>query len=489
MEKEINDIEADHQLAELTGLPPSFFEENKKNYLKNIQSMLTGIEQDSLIILQGGNEIPRFDTDVVHYHFQQEANFYYLTGVREPQCYAVLDVKSGFVTIYITLSMSDRDRVFMQIPTLKELTDKYALTFREMNNFYSDFKVRKPSKIYVLSGVNSDSKSHVVTAKLDFPHDVKEYQSKVDNNPLIYEILADTRSKKTNEEIKLLKYISKTTVEGHIQTIKSIKPGMYERDAENTFFNYMRKNHYVRIWDYSPICGCGANSATLHYTENDRIIKENELILMDMGVRVAGYCSDVTSTVPVNGKFTPRQKLIYQTVLNATKLVINKLKPGIYWPDMHVEAERVILQGLVDHGILSKDFSVEDMIKDRIGYYFMPHGLGHLMGLEVHDVGGYLSFTPSRIELPGLSSLRTARYLSVGNVITVEPGIYFIPFLLDKALADENVKKYFIEKELKTYYDFGGVRIEDDIVITVDGCVNMTKNLPREIDEIEDLMK
>ena len=118
----------------------------------------------------------------------------------------------------------------------------------------------------------------------------------------------------------------------------------------------------------------------------------------------------------------------------------------------------------------------------------MPHGLGHFMGLEVHDVGGYLSFTPKRLTQLGLASLRTARYLAVDNVITVEPGIYFIPFLLDQALKDDNLKKYFNLK-VRDFYNFGGIRIEDGVLITEDGAENLTEALPRNVKDIENIMK
>jgi Xaa-Pro dipeptidase len=230
------------------------------------------------------------------------------------------------------------------------------------------------------------------------------------------------------------------------------------------------------------------NAATLHYEENSKTLKQGDLMLMDMGIRFAGYSSDVTCTIPVSGKFTEDQANIYQIVLDANREVIKNLKPGVYWPDMQLLAEKVIIRGLIKMGLLNgSEEYVEQMLKDRVAYYFMPHGLGHFMGIDVHDVGGYLSFTPKRRQEPGLASLRTARYLAANNVITVEPGIYFIPVLLDKAFADDNIKKYFNEK-IKSFYNFGGVRIEDDVLITIDGALNMTQDIPRDVKELEALL-
>lgn len=475
--------------AELNGLKNSFFTKNRKKYLENIYKMLTGLEKDSIIVLQGGNEIPRYDTDVVDYHFQQEANFYYLSGVREPKFYAILDLKSKDFILYYSLNKDERDNIFMKIPSLKELSEKYELPVLDLEDFFPDLRKRDPKKIYLLSGVNSDSDLNVLSAKLNFPSDFEDLEKRVDYNPLIYEILAETRATKTDEEISLMKYINEITVEAHIEALKATKPNIYERDVENTFFNYLRQKYHTRIWAYPMICGCGGNSSILHYHDNSKQLKDGDLLLLDMGIRYAGYTSDVTSTIPVNGKFTERQAAIYNIVLNANKAVRKNLKAGSYWPAMHLLAERVILQGLIDYGLLNKGFNIFQMLKDRVGYYFMPHGLGHLMGVEVHDVGGYLSFTPKRPSDVGLSSIRTARYLSINTVITVEPGIYFIPYLLEKALNDDNLKQYFNEEMVRSFFDFGGVRIEDDVYITSDGCINLTAGLPREVEEIESIMK
>lgn len=478
-----------YDLVELIGLSNTLFEKNRANFFKNLQSMLIGIEKDSIIVLQSGDEIPRYDTDVVNYHFQQESNFYYLTGVLEPKCYAVLDYKSKEITLYHYVDKDERNNIFMKLPSLEELSEKYKLKFINQENLLNDIKTRDPKKIYLLSGLNSDSGSSIQSAKLnlEFPFDF--LKERLDYNPLIYEILADTRTRKTAEESQFIKYVVNATLDAHISAIQSLKIGDYERSAEMKFFGHLREKNYARCFSYDPICGCGNDSNTLHYTKNDKVLKDGELILLDMGIRLGGYCSDVTSTVPVNGKFSQAQKQVYDIVLKANREVISRLKPGVYWPDMHLLAESVILQGLMDINILKKDASLQNMLDERIAYYVMPHGLGHFMGLEVHDVGGYLSFSPPRSDKQGLDKLRTSRYLAEGNVITVEPGIYFIPFLLDTALKDDKIKKYFNEEELKKFYGFGGIRIEDDILITESGCINMSANLPRTTEEIENLMR
>ena len=148
-----------------------------------------------------------------------------------------------------------------------------------------------------------------------------------------------------------------------------------------------------------------------------------------MGTKLCNYISDLTRTVPVSGTYTDKQKQIYNIVLNANKAVIETAKPGVAWLDCHLKAEEVILEGLKGLGLLG-DFDIQEMRDARVAYYFMPHGIGHFIGLETHDVGGYLSFTPQRPQEIGLNKLRTIRTLVKGNVITNEPGIYFIPYLL-----------------------------------------------------------
>jgi Xaa-Pro dipeptidase len=479
-----------YDTVELTGLPNSFFETNRTNFFNNLKKMLIGIEEDSIIILQSGDENPRNDTDVVNYHFQQESNFYYLTGVVEPKFIAILDFFSKKTTLYYTVNHNERDNIFMRLPKLEELEVKYNLKVFDEIYLAQDLKIRDPKKIYFLSGINSDSDLPILTAKIRLELPYEYLKERFDYNGLIYEILADTRSRKSSEEIDYMEYIHEANVEAHKTAIKNVKIGKNERDIESDFMGYLRMNQYARSLSYEPICGCGPNSRTLHYVNNDCTLKDGNLLVLDMGIRLGGYCSDVTSTIPVNGKYSERQKSIYDLVLKANREVMSKLKPGVYWPEMHLLAESIILKGLIDLKILnnSPELTIENMLKDRVAYYFMPHGLGHFIGLECHDVGGYLSFTPKRSEKDGLKSLRTSRYLEQGNCISVEPGIYFIPFLLDKALNNNLVSKYFNEIEAKKYYDFGGVRIEDIVLITDFGFVNMTRNLPRETMDIEKLM-
>ena len=479
---------------ELKHLPPSFFLVNRQNFIKNLKEHIVSLPENSYLFLMGGKDLYRYDNDDELHYFLQESNFYYLTGVLEANYYATINLTDASFSLYIP-QPTEREKIFLHWETLEQIAEKYKCSTFDLTQLPLEINRLNPKKLYVLNGTNSDSGNKVLTCDYVFPAPYEKFNEIIDHDGLIYEILADTRTRKTTEEINLLKYINKATVEAHIDTMKKIyqkisaQQPIIERDVENYFFSYIRSKLYSRNHPYEHICGCGVDGATLHYINNDQKLESGQLILMDMGGMAAGYVSDVTSTVPVNGTFTQEQADIYNIVLEANKEVQKNAKPGVSWSDMHLLAEKVILTGLQKLGFLNSTATVQEMLDNRVCYYFMPHGLGHLMGIDVHDAGGYLSFTPERSKEKGLDCLRTARVLEKDMVLSDEPGIYFIPYLLEQGFKDEKVSKYFVQDKIKQYYKFGGVRIEDDILITEDGCVNLTEGLPRTVEEIQNTMK
>ena len=479
-----------YEKAELTGLNPSFFLKNRKKYISKLKQYVSDLQQDGIIFLKGGEELFKYDNDDDYHYFIQESNFYYLTGVREPGYYAaiIIDEDDPKLSLFVP-TPDERTKIFLHVETLEDIEKKYNCSAFELVKMQDEINKLNPSKIYVLNGVNSDSDKKVLSAAdFLFTPPYSSLNERIDNNILIYECLADSRVCKSEEEIELLKYINEKTVEAHKKTMKNIKNCKIERDVENTFFRSIRFSLYSRNHPYEHICGCGPNASTLHYLDNDCELEQGKLILMDMGGKCAGYVSDVTSTVPINGKFSEKQKDIYNIVLDANLAVRNNAKIGVSWLELHKLAERKILEGLKNLGMLKGD--VDDMLNKRVCYYFMPHGLGHLMGIDVHDAGGYLSFTPERSKEKGLNCLRTARILEKNMVLSDEPGIYFIRFLLEQGYNDETVKDFFDKDKIENYIDeVGGVRIEDDILINEDGCELLTVGLPRTVEEIEEWMK
>ncbi|NWY30944.1 PEPD dipeptidase, partial [Pheucticus melanocephalus] len=254
------------------------------------------------------------------------------------------------------------------------------------------------------------------------------------------------------------------------------------------FQHYCYTRGGMRHTSYTCICGSGENSSVLHYghagAPNDKTIEDGDLCLFDMGGEYYCYSSDITCTFPANGKFTADQRAVYEAVLKASRAVMAAIKPGVAWPDMHRLADRVHLEELTRIGILKGN--VDDMVKVHLGAVFMPHGLGHLLGIDVHDVGGYPEGV-ERAEEPGLCSLRTARRLQPGMVLTIEPGIYFIQPLLEQALHDPARACFINSDVLQRFRAFGGVRIEDDIVVTATGMELLTC-VPRTVQEIEAFM-
>uniref|UniRef100_A0A915HQ00 Peptidase M24 domain-containing protein n=1 Tax=Romanomermis culicivorax TaxID=13658 RepID=A0A915HQ00_ROMCU len=211
-----------------------------------------------------------------------------------------------------------------------------------------------------------------------------------------------------------------------------------------------------------------------------------DMCLFDMGAEYCCYVSDITVTFPVSGKFTADQKLIYEAVLDANLSVQAAMKPGIKWVDMHLLAQRKILEHLKNGRLLKGD--VDEMMQVQLGAVFMPHGLGHFMGLDVHDVGGYAADL-KRIDAPSLRNLRTVRTLEARMVITVEPGCYFIDCLLNSALKNPEQAKFINELNIERFRGFGGVRIEDDVLVTEDGIENLSGMIPRTVESIESFME
>ena len=253
---------------------------------------------------------------------------------------------------------------------------------------------------------------------------------------------------------------------------------------------------------YTCICACGPNSNILHYghggrPNTGRLLKSSDIALLDMGAEYHCYASDITCSFPVSGSFTEDQRSIYISVLNAQRSVLRELRPGVSWVEMHRVAEREILRGLIGCGILvvddgsdngSVDSTIERMIDVDLGAIFMPHGMGHFLGIDTHDVGGYANGTPRRSTRPGLRKLRTARIIEEGMVMTVEPGCYFIEPLLNMAMSNERQKTFINFDRLKEFREFGGIRLEDDVWITADGCENLTL-CPRAVEEVLDVMQ
>jgi len=461
---------------EIAGLDPSFFQLNRENYLKNLKIRFAHLNENSVIILQGGRLAPKYDNDTNYYYFDQESNFYYLTGVREPNMYFVLDVQSGEGCLFYEKD-PDENKVWMVVPSCEDIEKKYGIKTLLKNKLEKYLQKRNMEVIYILDGTNENSGLPVNSAELNFVGDYAYLNKKINHDKYIYMVLCDTRRIKNEKEKKLLKYIADISNEAHMALMKYMKPGLNERDTENFFLQYLRDHNYPRFMAYGCICASGANAATLHYVLNNRDMQDGDIYLTDMGIRFCGYCSDISATFPVNGKFSDQQRDIYNIVLKANRGVIAAMKPGITkCAELDTLSKKIILEGLRDIGILKKDYTPDQLFDAGLAKIFMPHSIGHLLGLDVHDVG-YKSI-----------SYKSNNVLENGMFITVEPGIYFIDFLMDEAEQSIEMSKYINVEELEKYRGFGGVRIEDDVMIGEDSVESYQKILPRDVEDVEKYM-
>ena len=364
-------------------------------------------------------------------------------------------------------------------------TEDVIREYLHIDTVSNDGNGSNESSLLLMKGTNSDSGN-----AYEPPQDiVKAFSPRVDTETL-FPILAESRVFKSPAELSILRYVTEVTSFAHAYVMRNMKPGMMEYQGESLFRHYCAFNFGCRLVGYTPICGCGPNSAILHYGHagepNARQTSSGDMCLFDMGCEYFCYGSDVTCSFPISGKFDDRQRPIYTAVLNAQVAVYEMLKPGVSWMECHKAAEVEILRQLAEIGIVVPgDKTLEELVELRLGAVFMPHGLGHFIGIDTHDVGGYLPGHPSRSTLPGLKSLRTARELYENMTLTVEPGCYFIDHLLDGALAeDSHLKSYLNSAKIEIYRGFGGVRLEDVVVITSTGCINYTL-CPRTIEEVE----
>lgn len=486
-----------------------------------------------VVFLKGGPSAERFDSDHEPI-FRQESYFWYLTGVKEPDCMVVVDCCTCNDTIPKTTLLVPRlppsyATIMGKIRSLEEWKELYqvdavqytdqvdqvlleALDLRKgtkqdevvtvtsngtsngyhrnglsNNNGSSDTS----KKLLLMKGRNSDSGNMYEPPTIDN----KAIASRVDTDTL-FPILAECRVTKSPAELHLLRQVTEITSFAHAYVMRNMKPGMMEYQAESLFRHYCYFNYGCRLVGYTPICGCGPNAAVLHYGHagepNARQSTAADTGLFDMGAEYFGYGSDVTCSWPVSGQFNQQQKTVFRAVYDAQVAVYEMMKPGVSYVDCHKAAEAAILEALREAGLVvlptNNDKTIRDLVELRLGAVFMPHGLGHLIGIDTHDVGGYLPGHPERSPLPGLKSLRTARVLRANMTLTVEPGCYFIDHLLDEALADGSpLQGYLNADALQAYRGFGGVRLEDVVQVTATGIVNYTL-CPRTISEIESVM-
>ncbi|XP_023173736.2 xaa-Pro dipeptidase [Drosophila hydei] len=479
------------QMGSCHAVPMSLFKNNRnkvcKSILDNSQESLKLGSGQLIILLEGGKDQSLYNTDV-DYVFRQESYFQYMFGAKEPGCYGIvsIDVKTAQPTSVLFVPRLPEEYETWMGELLKP--DQFKAMYEVDEVYYVDeleayLEKNTPKLILTLSGVNSDSG---LTMQ---PPEFAGKDKYVTNCDLLYPIISECRVIKSKEEIDVLRYVAKVSSDAHIKVMQFIRPGRMEYEGEAVFLHHAYAVGGCRHASYTCICGSGINSAILHYghagAPNNRPIQYGEMCLFDMGANYCGYAADITCSFPANGKFTEDQKFIYNAVLDARNAVMETARDGVSWVDMHKLAGKVLLERLKAGGMLSGD--VDEMLEAGVSGVFQPHGLGHLIGLDVHDVGGYLPTEPRRPSEAWLSKLRFARILKAGMYVTIEPGCYFIRQLMDKAIANPQICKYINVEVFERFRNFGGVRIEDDVLITKTGVENFAI-VPRTVEEIEAAM-
>ena len=483
-------------------VPMELFRLNRERLRDALRNHRT-LPADSVVLLEGGHGQMRYCSDHEPL-FRQESYFHWAFGVIEPDFYGAINVQNGESILFIPRLPAAYVAWMGKIKEPEEFKRIYHVDHvyyvDELERVFQDL-VNSAKLILVLDGTNTDSGKQCQAARFEGME-----KFRVDNTTL-HPIISECRVLKTDLEIELLRYTNRISSEAHKFVMLNIKDGkrnrsvgqlngpfgtvlgMLEYEIESLFQYYCQRYGAMRHMSYTCICATGDNPAVLHYghagAPNDRQIRSTDMCLFDMGGEYCCYASDITCSFPVSGRFTREQRIIYEAVLDANRQVMKAVRPDVSWVDMHLLAERTQLKHLKEAGLVRGD--IEEMMKVRLGALFMPHGLGHMLGIDTHDVGGYLD-PQSRSTLPGLKSLRTNRSLKERMCLTIEPGIYFNEGLLNPAYANAEQKTFLVKEEIDKYLHVGGVRLEDNVVITADGCELLTQ-VPRTCNEIEEWMK
>ncbi len=420
------------------------------------------MEENSIAIIPAAHEQVRsYDTE---FKFRQDSDFWYLTGFPEPDAVAVIDPenKKAPYTLYVrprNLEMETwfgrREGVDGAVKNFRAdkafPIEKFAVDLPKLldghEKLYYRFAVDKALDQQILGYLSNQRVRRLKTAYP--PHTIID--------PTI--ILGEMRLHKTEEEAEMMQTAATIAADAHILAMKKIKPGMNESQVEALMESFMRDRGASGV-AYNSIIGGGANATILHYVENNMPLNDGDLILIDAGAEYKGYASDITRTFPVNGRFTDAQREVYEVVLDVQLQCVEFTKTGNTVKKRQEFSIELLTEGMVKLGLLKG--KAKDLIKKKAYMKYYMHGVGHYLGLDVHDAGRYFTDQTAKNSKP----------FAPGMVLTVEPGLYIPPD----------------DKSAPAKYRGIGIRIEDDVLVTEDGNRNLTSKVPKQIEEIESLM-
>ena len=418
------------------------------------------------------------------YHFRQDSDFLYFFGLDLQGLAGVIDIDSGEDIIFGN-DVDVDDIIWMgPQPTIKELALKAGIkkttALAALADFLSEAK-SKGRKIHFLPPYRAETKMTLGSLLKENPCQMKSIASE----ELIKAVVA-LRSIKEDVELEEIERAVAIAYDMHTTAMKMCKPGVKEQEIFGTLEGIALAQGRGPSF---PII-LSINGQTLHNHDHSNILKEGRMLVTDCGAETnMNYSSDITRTTPVGGKFNQRQKEIYEIVLKANMETINAAGPGMSNRDLHLMACRILASGMKDLGLMKGD--IDDAVKAGAHALFMPHGLGHMMGMDVHDMEGlgenYVGYSDEvkRSDQFGLAYLRFALPYKPGHVFTIEPGCYFIPELIDKWSAEGTNKDFINFDRVNEYRDFGGIRIEDDLLITEKGHKLLGKPIPKTVADIE----
>ena len=455
---------------------------------KNRRARLKEKVKSGLVLILGNGEAPANYTDNT-YKFRQDSSFLYFFGLNQPGFAGVIDIDSG--DEYIFGNDVDMDDIIWMgpQPSVKDMAArvgvsktapfarladcmKTAISQGRRIHFLPPYRFRNMLLLEELLGIR--------------PALVKNYASLE-----LIKAVVDLRSVKEPCEIEEITKACNIGYEMHTAAMRNCKPGVKEQYIAGLIEGIAAS--YGSMVSFPVILS--QNGETLHNHDHSQILQEGRMMLTDAGAEeVSHYCSDFTRTVPVGGKFLTRQKEVYNIVLAANNKAIEIAKPGVTYQYVHLEVCKVLAQGLKDLGLMKGD--VNEAVAAGAHALFMPHGLGHMMGLDVHDMEDlgqiYVGYDDETrpIDQFGTSSLRMGRRLQEGFVITDEPGCYFIPALIDQWRAQGIHEEFLNYDKIETFKDFGGIRLEDDILIIPGGSRFLgDKRTPITVEEVEEIMR
>lgn len=454
---------------------------SKETYINRRAQLKKAIGSGLLLFL--GNDESGMNYADNTYPYRQDSTFLYYFGLPYAGLTAIIDIDENKEIIFGDELTID-DIVWMGAqPTLKEKSESVGITinrpFSQIENYLKE-AAASARTIHYLPPYRAE---HQIKLLSWFSIKPGAEQPSV---PFIKAVV-NQRNYKSDEEIVEIEKACNTTADMHLTAMRMLRPGMRESDIVGAVTEVaLAEGGYLSF----PVIGT-INGQTLHNHNHGNIIKSGDMFLMDCGAETAsGYAGDATSTIPADTRYTTRQKEIYDIVVASHQQSAAALRPGVTFEKMYDLSAEVIVEGLKNLGFMRGNAA--EAVQAGAHALFYPHGLGHMMGMDVHDMEnlgevwvGY-DGRPKSTQF-GRKSLRLARMLEPGFVHTIEPGIYFIPELIDLWRKEKKFEEFINYEKVATYKDFGGIRNEEDYLITTDGARRLGKEIPKTTEEIEAL--